>query len=94
MKRLLGEKTAAMERMTRKLDEARAAGRGSAASDRTEVARLTDRSDKDKEVLSSLSPPILPQFEVLWKVAEAVGGHGGKEGKGALGPRSIFIFSW
>lgn len=43
MKRLLEEKNAAMERMKRKLDEARAAGRGAATADRSEAARLTDR---------------------------------------------------
>lgn len=43
MKRLLDEKNAAMERMKRKLDEARAAGRGAATADRSEAARLTDR---------------------------------------------------
>lgn len=43
MKRLLEEKTAAMDRMKHKLDEARAAGRGRAVADRSEAARLTDR---------------------------------------------------
>lgn len=43
MKRLLEEKNAAMERMKRKLDEARAVGRGAATADRSEAARLTDR---------------------------------------------------
>lgn len=45
MKRLLEEKNAAMERMKRKLDEARAAGRGAATADRSEAARLTDRQE-------------------------------------------------
>lgn len=43
MKRLLEEKNAALERMKRKLEEARATGRGAATADRTEAARLTDR---------------------------------------------------
>lgn len=43
MKRLLEEKNSALERMKRKLDEARAAGRGAANADRSEAARLTDR---------------------------------------------------
>lgn len=45
MKRLLAEKNAALERMERKLEEARAAERGTARADRTEAARLTDRQN-------------------------------------------------
>lgn len=43
MKRMLDEKNAALERMKRKLDEARDAGRGATVADRSEAARLTDR---------------------------------------------------
>ena len=43
MKRLLDEKNASMDRMKRKLEEARAAGRGAGAADRNQAARLTDR---------------------------------------------------
>ena len=43
MKRLLDEKNASMDRMKRKLEEARAAGRGGGAADRNNAARLTDR---------------------------------------------------
>lgn len=43
MKRLLDEKNASMDRMKRKLEEARAAGRGGGAADRNHAARLTDR---------------------------------------------------
>ena len=49
MKRLLEEKNAAMERMKRKLDEARAVGRGAATADRSEAARLTDRCGGGRE---------------------------------------------
>ena len=45
MKRLLDEKNASMDRMKRKLEEARAAGRGGVAAERDQAARLTDRQE-------------------------------------------------
>eukprot|EP00903_Cladosiphon_okamuranus_P020140 g18493.t1 len=71
MKRLLEEKNAAMERMKRKLDEARAAGRGAATADRTEAARLTDRIYRENE-------DSLGQLRVALRQLGAAGGLSGE----------------
>ncbi|CAN0457526.1 unnamed protein product, partial [Ectocarpus sp. 12 AP-2014] len=71
MKRLLEEKNAALERMKRKLDEARAAGRGAANADRSEAARLTDRIYRENE-------DSLGQLRVALRQLGAAGGLTGE----------------
>lgn len=60
MKRLLEDKNAAIERLKRKLEEARAAGRGAALADRTEASRLTDRQARARNLNHEKYKSVIP----------------------------------